>query len=105
MNYRRSAELLNWKGRNKPRSTGLQTATHTEDRYPGWVAEVRKKPGADTPTPYQTPGDLKKGMTTDEHNAALGAELGVKDVIRPAGLSSTTPSLTGAPNPSPVHGQ
>ena len=60
---RRAAQLEREK---QAKITGLQTPTQTEDRYPGWVLEVRKKSGADTPTPYQTPGDLKRGMTTDE---------------------------------------
>ena len=45
---RRAAQLEREK---QARVTGLPTSTQTEDRYPGWVAEVHKKPGADTPTP------------------------------------------------------
>ena len=43
--------LLNWKGRGRLGSLACQTPTQTEDRYPGWVTEVCKKPGADTPMP------------------------------------------------------
>ena len=83
---RRAAQLEREK---QAKITGLQTPTQTEDRYPGWVAEVRKKPGADTPTPYQTPGDLRRAMNTDEQNATIGVELGTKDVIDPlASLAS-----------------
>ena len=53
---RRAAQLEREK---QAQITGLQTPTQTEDRYPGWVLQVRKKTGADTPTPYRTPGDSK----------------------------------------------
>ena len=87
---RRAAQLEREK---QAKITGLQTTTQTEDRYPGWVAEVWKKPSADTPTPYQTPGDLRRGMTNDERNAALGAELGAEAVIDPlASPASRRPS-------------
>ena len=78
---------------------GLQTPTQTEDRYPGWVVEVRKKPGADMPTPYQTLGDLKRRMTTDELDAALGAELGAEAVIDP--LASPVPHSSPGPQTAP----
>ena len=73
--------------------TGLQTPTQTEDRYPGWVLQVRKKPGADTPMPYHTPGDSNRGMTTDEHNDAISVELGAKDVIDPLASPTSRSSL------------
>ena len=79
--------------------TGLQTPTQTEDRYPGWVLQVRKKPGADTPTPYRTPSDSNRGMTTDEHNDAIGVELGAKDVIDP--LASPAPRSSLGPQTPP----
>ena len=83
---RRAAQLEREK---QAKITGLPASTQTEDRYPGWVAEVRKKPGTNTPTPYQSPGDLRRGMTTEERNAALGAELGADDLIDP--LASPVP--------------
>ena len=79
--------------------TGLSTPTQTENRYPGWVVEVRKKTGADAPTPYQTPGDLKRSMTTDEWDAALGAELGAEAVIDP--LASPAPRSSPGPRTPP----
>ena len=81
------------------RITGLQTPTQTEDRYPGWVAAVRKKPGADTPTPYKTPGDLKRGMTTEERDAALGAELGADAVVDPLASPAPRRSSPGPQTP------
>ena len=79
--------------------TGLQTPTQTEDRYPGWVLQVRKKPGADTPIPYHTPGDSNRGMTTDERNNAIGVELGAKDVIDP--LASPISRSSSGPQTPP----
>ena len=79
--------------------TGLQMPTQTEDRYPGWVLQVRKKPGADTPTPYRTPGDSKGGMTTDERDNAIGVELGAKDVLDP--LASPTSRSSPGPQTPP----
>ena len=83
---RRAAQLEREK---QAKITGLPASTQTEDRYPGWVPQVRKKPGADTPMPYKSPGDLKRGMTTEERDAALGAELGADDLIDP--LASPVP--------------
>ena len=99
MNYHQSAELLNWKGRNKPRSLACRHPTQTEDRYPGWVVEVRKKPGADTPTPYKTPGDLKRGMTAEERNSALGVELGAEAIIDPLASPAPCRSSPGPQTP------
>ena len=93
---RRAAQLEREK---QARITGLPTSTQTEDRYPGWVAEVRKKPGADTPTPYKTPGDLKRGMTTEERDAALGAELGADDLIDPLASPAPCRSSPGPQTP------
>ena len=90
---RRAAQL---ERERQARITGLQTPTQTEDRYPGWVAEVRKRPGADTPTPYKTPGDLKREMTVEERDAALGAELGADAVVDPL----ASPALC-RPSPGP----
>ena len=95
---RRAAQLEREK---QAKITGLQTPTQTEDRYPGWVLEVRKKSGANTPTPYQTPGDLRRGMTTDEQNDAIGIELGARDIIDP--LASPTPR--SSPDSSTIHGR
>ena len=77
--------------------TGLNTPTKSEERYPGWVVQARKKPvaGINTPTSYQTPGDLKQGMTTAEHDAALGVELGAEAVIDPLA------SLVSCSSPGP----
>ena len=79
--------------------TGLSTPPSTEDRYPGWVAEPRKKPVArfDPPTPYQTPSEVRKEQTFAECSAALADELGAKDVLDPLGFSS--------PGPQPSPGQ
>ena len=78
------------------RITGLQTPTQAEGRYPGWVAEICKKPGADTPMPYKTPGDLKREMTAEERDAALEEELGADAVVNPL----ASPALR-RPSPGP----
>ena len=93
---RRAAQLEREK---QAKITGLQTPTQTEDRYPGWVVEVRKKPGVDTPTSYQTSKDLKRGMTTDERDAALGAELGAEAVIDPLASPAPRRSSPGPQTP------
>ena len=93
---RRAAQLEREK---QAKVTGLPTSTQTEDRYPGWVAEVRKKPGTDTPMPYKTPGDLKRGMTTEERDAALGAELGADDLIDPLASPAPRRSSPGPQTP------
>ena len=93
---RRAAQLEREK---QARITGLQTPTQTEERYPGWVVEVSKKPGADAPTPYKTPGDLKRAMTADERNAALGAELGAEAVIDPLASPAPRRSSPGPQTP------
>ena len=90
---RRAAQLEREK---QAKITGLHTSTHTEERYPGWVVQVCKKPGADTPTPYKTPRDL----TTEEHNAALGAELGADDLIDPL-VSPAPPRSSPGPQTPP----
>ena len=77
----------------------MPASTQTEDRYPGWVAEVRKKPGADTPMPYKSPGDLRRGMTTEERDAALGAELGADDLIDPLASPAPPRSSPGPQTP------
>ena len=93
---RRAAQL---ERQERAKITSLSTPTQTDDRYPGWVAQARKKPGTDAPMPYQTPGDLKRGMTTEERDAALGAELGADDLIDPLeALASPAPRR---PSPGP----
>ena len=93
---RRAAQLEREK---QAKITGLQTSTQMEDRYPGWVAEVRKKTGADTPTPYKTLGDLKKRMTAEECNDALGAELGADAIIDPLASPAPRRSSPGPQTP------
>ena len=100
---RRAAQLEREK---QAKITGLNTPTKSEERYPGWVVQARKKPvaGVDTPTSYQTPGDLKQGMTTAERDAALGVELGAEAVIDP--LASPVPCSSPRPQTPPtVHGR
>ena len=93
---RRAAQLEREK---QAKITGLPASTQTEDRYPGWVPQVRKKPGADTPMPYKSPGDLKRGMATEERDAALGAELGADELIDPLASPAPRPSSPGPQTP------
>ena len=51
------------------------------------------------PTSYQTPGDLRWEMTTAEHDAALGVELGAEAVIDP--LASPAPHSSPGPQTPP----
>ena len=89
---RRAAQLAR---EQQAKVTGLPTSTQTEDRYPGWVVQARKKPGTDTPMPYKAPGDLKRRMTSEERDAALGNELGAADLIDP--LASPAPESPRSP--------
>ena len=94
---RRAAQL---ERERQAKITGLQTPAQAEERYPGWVAELLKKPGADTPTPYKTPADLKREMTTEERDAALEAELGADAVVDPL-ASPAPPHLSPGPQTPP----